>query len=120
MLYLLRTGGHRQTGAWQIVVAGAAVALLVAFCLSPLASAAPDGLERVAEELGPVATATTPALVPLPDYQVTALGGLWIATSLAGVIGAAVVFALAWGLSRGMRTLHAVSHYGEGSGREST
>jgi cobalt/nickel transport system permease protein len=102
MLYALRHEEQRPAATWQLAMAGLGVALFVAFCLSPLASAAPDGLEHVAEQLGPVEQAPVPTLVPLPDYQVTALGGLWIATSVAGVIGTIVVFALAWGLSRGV------------------
>ncbi len=74
MLYALRHEGHRPSGAWQWAAAGLAVALFVAFCLSPLASAKPDGLEHVTEQLGAIEAPATPALVPLPDYQVTVPG----------------------------------------------
>ncbi len=120
MLYVLRGGEHRQAGAWQLGVAGLMVALFVAFCLSPLASAAPDGLEHVAEQLGPTEAVATPAIVPLADYQVTSLGGLWIATSLAGIIGAAVTFGLAWGLSRGIQATSSVVGHGANSARDSS
>ena len=93
MLYALRHEEYRPAATWQLAAAGLGVALFVAFCVSPLASAAPDGLEHVAEQLGAVEQPPAPALVPLPDYQVTALGGLWIATNVAGVIGTVVVFA---------------------------
>ncbi|HVU86116.1 MAG TPA: energy-coupling factor ABC transporter permease [Pirellulales bacterium] len=120
MLYALRSQEPRSAGVWTLAVVGLAVALFVAFFLSPLASAAPDGLEHVAEQLGPIEAAATPSLVLLPDYQVTAFGGLWIATSLAGGIGTVVVFALAWGLSRGIHICNRPSSQGLSSAPESS
>ena len=88
---------------WRhVAVAGLCVALIVAFFLSPLASAAPDGLEHVAGDLADAEVAT-PLPTPMPDYLVPGLGGIWLATSLAGVLGSLVVFALAWVLARGLR-----------------
>ena len=77
-----------------------AVAIMVAFFVSPLASAAPDRLEHVADTLGIAEQVSTPAVIPMADYQVSWFRGAWLATSAAGVIGAIVVFVLAWGLSR--------------------
>ena len=88
---------------WRhVAVAGLSVALIVAFFLSPLASAAPDGLEHVT---GPLAGAEVASALPtpMPDYLVPGLGNIWLATSLAGVLGSLVVFALAWILARGLR-----------------
>ena len=88
---------------WRhVAVAGLSVALIVAFFLSPLASAAPDGLEHVTgEPAGAEVAATLPA--PMADYLIPGLGGIWLATSLAGVVGSLIVFALAWALARGLR-----------------
>ncbi|MBI2825630.1 MAG: energy-coupling factor ABC transporter permease [Planctomycetia bacterium] len=105
LLYAVRQP-QAEPAEWRpLVAAGLVVAVLVAFCLSPLASAAPDGLQRVAGDLGsdgmaPVAAAIVP---PLADYQMPGLRGVWLATSLAGIVGALVVFALGWGLARGLR-----------------
>ena len=77
--------GRSITG---FVVAAVAIGLVLAFVVAPLASSAPDGLERVAEDLGFADTATDSAVSdsPLADYEVGGEGG----TGLAGVIGAAV------------------------------
>ncbi|NNC75689.1 MAG: cobalt ABC transporter permease [Acidimicrobiia bacterium] len=77
--------GRSITG---FVVAAVAIGLVLAFVVAPLASSAPDGLERVAEDLGFADTATDSAVSdsPLADYEVGGGGG----TGLAGVIGAAV------------------------------
>ncbi len=107
LLYAVRSQSPVISGTRQWAVAGMAMALVIAFFLSPLASAAPDGLERVAEDLGAIPAETTPGFIPLADYQVGGLDGVWLATSLAGVIGAVVVCALAWGLSRGISTISA-------------
>lgn len=88
---------------WQhVTAAGLLAALIVAFFLSPLASAAPDGLEHVAGDL-PIADSAALLPTPMPDYLVPGLGGIWLATSLAGVLGSLVVFALAWILARGLK-----------------
>lgn len=95
---------ERPTGYVRgVAVVGLAVAIGIAFFLSPLASSAPDGLEHVTESLGAVAPVEAPYVTPLADYEVAGLRGVWLATSLAGVIGVGAVFALGWGLSRGLR-----------------
>lgn len=65
------------------------VAVLLAV-FTPLASDAPDGLEKVAETLGvhepqPIYSA------PLPDYTVPILGEGYLSTIVAGYIGLAIV-----------------------------
>ncbi|GAB4578101.1 MAG: energy-coupling factor ABC transporter permease [Anaerolineales bacterium] len=79
------------------VVAGMAVALFVVL-LSPLASADPDGLERVAIDLGFIETAQGPSYEILPDYTIPFLGESALSTIGAGVIGMLVVAILAWGI----------------------
>ena len=104
LLYASHVEDHAPGRLRHAAAAGLALALVIAFCLSPLASAAPDGLERVAENLGnpAAAPAGAPGVIPLADYQLPWLAGAWWATSIAGIIGALVVFVLAWYLSRGL------------------
>ena len=60
-----------------------------------VASSAPDGLERVALDLGFADEATEPAAAPMPDYEVRGAGRL--SGPLAGLIGAAAVGGVALG-----------------------
>jgi cobalt/nickel transport system permease protein len=103
LLYASPGADYQPARARSMACAGLVVALAIAFFLSPLASAAPDGLEHVVDRLGPVDSSAAPLGIPLADYQVAGLAGVWLATSLAGVIGVLAVFALAWGLSRGVQ-----------------
>ncbi|MEX2561509.1 MAG: energy-coupling factor ABC transporter permease [Pirellulales bacterium] len=97
-----------------LVAGGMAAALLVAFCLSPLASAAPDGLEAVAARLGFEQAEAAPPAVPMPDYQMPGLGKAWLATSLAGIAGAMSVFGLAWLVGRGAAKARPQDKQGQG------
>ncbi|MFQ3663608.1 MAG: energy-coupling factor ABC transporter permease [Chloroflexaceae bacterium] len=65
--------------------------------IAPLASAHPDGLERVAEDHGFIERAQDPLYNLLPDYTVPGLDGP-LSTILSGVIGLLIVFALAYGI----------------------
>ena len=69
--------------------------------VAPFACPWPDGLERVAERLG-FAHQAASALVaaPLADYKLPFIGSATVATSVAGVIGAAVAFGAAYALAR--------------------
>ena len=82
------------------VVGGLAVALLLAFVVSPWASSEPDGLERVALDQGFAQNATEHATggSPLADYGVSGVQKGWLSTGLAGVIGVLLCFALAAGI----------------------
>jgi cobalt/nickel transport system permease protein len=92
---------QRRVGRGGIAVAGLGVAAILAL-LSPLASGAPDGLERVATDLGFLDTSTGPeATSPvgvLPDYTLPGLDG-GISTILAGLIGVVIVMSLAYGIA---------------------
>ncbi len=87
------------------VIVGALLATLLAFGVAPLASGDPDGLERVAIDLGFVDTAADPGTVssPLANYVVDGLGDSALSIGLAGVAGAVVVALLAWGIARVVR-----------------
>ncbi|MDK2902571.1 MAG: cobalt/nickel transport protein [Clostridiales bacterium] len=56
--------------------------------LSPFASTFPDGLERVAHDLGFIAAEQEGMASPMPDYTVPFLGEGGISTVVAGAIGA--------------------------------
>lgn len=89
-----------------MVITGLGIALLIAICLSPLASQNPDGLDRVSQDLqfDNKESPEKPAQ-KLPFYQVFdeyALRGVpeQIATPLAGLVGTLVTFGLAWGIGK--------------------
>jgi cobalt/nickel transport system permease protein len=81
------TTSHNKPG-W--ILGGVAVSLAVVL-LAPFASADPDGLERVAEDLGFLASGADAPYNLIPDYTVPFLGETTLSTILAGFIGAAVV-----------------------------
>jgi cobalt/nickel transport system permease protein len=72
------------------ILGGILTALLVVL-LSPFASAEPDGLERIAENLGFISQGAAAPYQILPDYTLPILGSTSISTIIAGIIGAAVV-----------------------------
>lgn len=74
-------------------VAGVLVALGVVL-LAPFASADPDGLERVAEDLGFIERSAEAPFTLLPDYTVPFLGATPVSTIAAGALGVVVVVAL--------------------------
>lgn len=85
------TGGR----GWAAV--GLAIALAVA-ALAPLASADPDGLERVAADLGFLGQgAAQPIYEVLPGYTIPLLGATPLSTIGSGAIGVLVVAGLAVG-----------------------
>ena len=68
--------------------------------LAPLASSSPDGLEFVAGEQGFLGRAMEPLYNILPDYTVPFIQNETVALIIAGVIGALIVFGIAWGVGR--------------------
>jgi len=91
----------RARGGYGWVIGGLVIALIVVV-LSPLASASPDGLERVAEDLGFLSIAQASPYEVLADYLIPWLGESALSTILAGVIGAAVVAGLAYLIGRSL------------------
>ncbi|RIK31921.1 MAG: cobalamin biosynthesis protein CbiM [Anaerolineae bacterium] len=75
------------------VAAGVVLSLAVVL-LSPLASAFPDGLERVAENAGFIELAQASPYEIIPDYTVPFLGETALSTIVAGMIGALVVLGI--------------------------
>jgi cobalt/nickel transport system permease protein len=95
-------GRTRSSSARGVLGVGLVIAITLAV-LSPLASSAPDGLERVAENLGFLDTDRgTVVQAPtgvLPDYSVPGLRSEQLSTILAGLIGVVIVAALAYGVA---------------------
>ena len=79
--------------------AGLAVAVLLAFFVSPQASSEPDGLNKVAIDEGFAADEEAHSLEdgPLAGYGVEGVDDDRLSTGLAGVIGVAVTFTIAGG-----------------------
>ena len=73
-------------------VAAGALIILAVLVISPVASADPDGLERVAEDTGFLSAAQSSPYEIIPDYTVPVLGGTPLSTILAGLVGALIVF----------------------------
>lgn len=91
----------RATHVWWVVGLGVALTLAL---FSPLASSRPDGLERVAEDTGFIEQAEEAPYVVMPDYTIPGIRNDGMSTIISGVSGTLVVFALAWGLSRVLRS----------------
>jgi cobalt/nickel transport system permease protein len=89
-------------GRAGVIVYGMLIALGLAVLLSPFASPWPDGLERIAENLGFLGKAVPKPLAPAPikDYAIPGIGSPVAATALAGAVGTLVMFAFAFVLAR--------------------
>ena len=74
--------------------------------LAPLASGSPDGLERVAGDLGFIERAQDAPYAVIADYAIPGIQNEALATILAGVIGVTVVYALVAGSIYGLFTLY--------------
>ena len=81
---------------WWIV--GYLIALAAA-ALSPFASGAPDGLERVARDKGFDEAARGPVYHVIPDYLLPGVEDERLATVLAGWIGVTALFLVVGGLA---------------------
>jgi cobalt/nickel transport system permease protein len=95
-----QAGAARGGRGWAV---GGMLAALIVVLLSPLASADPDGLERVAEDLGFLDRGLDAPYQIFPDYTIPFLGETPASTIVAGLIGALAVAALAFGVARLIR-----------------
>ncbi len=78
------------------------VGLLVCLTLatiSPLASSAPDGLERVAEDKGFIGLAENAPFEIMADYVFPGVENEALATVMAGWLGTLILFGVAYGLA---------------------
>lgn len=85
-------------GGLRWALTGLAVALVLTL-LSPLASPHPDGLERVAEDLGFIEAAQDAPYTVIPDYVFPGISNEALATIAAGIAGTLIVFSIAVGLA---------------------
>ncbi len=98
--------GKSQMRYSTFFLIGLGVALIIAAVLSPFASSSPDGLNRVAEDLGfidqehpePIAT-KLPFAEVFDGYAVRGVPAP-VATPIAGVVGALAAFGIAWGAGK--------------------
>lgn len=72
-------------------VIGGVIAALLVVLLAPFASASPDGLERVAEDIGFISLGQDAPYSIIPDYTVPLLGESPVSTIIAGLIGVLIV-----------------------------
>ncbi len=101
--------GIGRAARGEHIVLGLLVALGLVLFVAPFASPWPDGLERVAAELGfQVRAAAAPVVAaPLAEYQAPGLlPGGW-GTALAGLLGVLLAFATCAGLARALVPLRA-------------
>ncbi len=94
----LLPGEQQEFRGWSVPIV---TIFLIAGVLSLFASAWPDGLEKVAENMGFIDLADKVRIIvptPLADYGIEGLGP--IGTSIAGLLGAAVCFAVAFGIAK--------------------
>ncbi|RME80859.1 MAG: hypothetical protein D6775_15135 [Caldilineae bacterium] len=87
---LVSGGAVRARGGKSWVGVALAATLLVVF-LTPLASANPDGLERVARDLGFVDAARPSPLRLLANYRIPLLADSALATIAAALVGLVAV-----------------------------
>ncbi len=86
-------------GDKSLVLGGIAVALALA-ALAPLASSHPDGLEYVAAQKGFLHLMQSPLYKLIPDYVVPGIHNKTLATILAGILGALIVFSMVYFVAR--------------------
>jgi cobalt/nickel transport system permease protein len=77
------------------VSAGFGFSIVVVLLLSPMASASPDGLSRVAERLG-LHARRSGAASPLDGYRIRGLDLGSINSAIAGACGTLLIFGLCW------------------------
>lgn len=92
----------RAGRTWAFLVTGLVVAAALAVLVSPFASSAPDGLERVAQDQGFDGERAAWRLSPIPGYSFPGFANTRLATAVAGLAGTLVMFALILGLGRAL------------------
>mgnify|MGYP006307462043 CR=1 FL=1 len=87
--------------SWKEIAVGVGLALIVGVFLSPFASGWPDGLEKVAEDLGFIDQASEEFITPevVPDYEMPGLKGSW-STSAAGFVGTLLMYFVGFGVAK--------------------
>lgn len=99
---LLNYSTADKKSRWGILIAGGLITMILVV-LSPLASSHPDGLEWVASQQGFISNATGSIFKIFPDYVLPGFSNQTVATILAALIGALVVFGITLGVARTRR-----------------
>ncbi len=99
---LINTEKTQASGGAGWVVVGGLLSLAVVL-ISPFASASPDGLERVAEDIGFLGLAQDTSYNIFTDYTIPFLGESGLSTIIAGVVGIALVGLLAYFIGRALK-----------------
>ncbi|KRF03483.1 hypothetical protein ASG88_22010 [Nocardioides sp. Soil777] len=90
----------RRVSTRTVRFTGLVVALVVAGVLSYYASASPDGLNRVAGDLGFASAEQASGGGPIAGYEVAGISDSRLSGGLAGVLGCLVVLGLSFLLFR--------------------
>ena len=90
---ITRGNGLGRKATAGFIAAGLLGAISLVVFVAPLASSAPDGLERVAEDSGLVAGDSGFGAL-FSDYQVGSVEPEWLGTVVSGVVGLIVTFAV--------------------------
>ncbi len=99
---LLGIEHSKEAGGRGWIIAGILVSLIAIF-LSPMASGNPDGLERVAQDLGFLNQGLGSPYQILPGYTIPLFGETALSTILAGIVGAVVIAGLIILVGRNLR-----------------
>lgn len=98
---MLDSNPDRLPSGNRAVVMGVLIALALAAFIAPVACSWPDGLEKVAAQLGFEHRATEAAFpAPMPDYAAGFVKSAPMATAVAGLIGTVMAFIAAYVLAR--------------------
>ncbi len=83
------------------VLFGLIVSLFLIIFVVPFASSLPDGLERVAEDLGFLCKSENATVfnAPIPDYIFPGINNEVLATFIAAIVGTSFVFFLSYGIA---------------------
>jgi cobalt/nickel transport system permease protein len=105
-----------RVGMRGFVIAAGLVALVLATVVSQFAASDPDGLERVAEDQGFIASAQDHALAsgPFADYATQGLGNETLSLAIAGAVGVVITILVGLGI------VYAVRDRGAPGSRSST
>jgi cobalt/nickel transport system permease protein len=99
---LLNESSASAQGSRGWIYAGVLIALTVTL-LSPFASINPDGLNRVAEDMGFIGARQSAPFHIIPNYTIPFLGHTPLSTILSGALGVVVVLGLAFLIARALR-----------------
>ncbi|AEE97118.1 PDGLE domain-containing protein [Mahella australiensis] len=71
--------------------------------LTPFASSFPDGLERVADDLGFTSLERDAGISLMPDYTIPVVEDGAASTIIAGIIGVVVLLLIFWAIDKAVR-----------------